>query len=146
MTAFRSCGYWLLLFPLLSGLGCGDKKGGQLTAQPVTVTITAECKVGPDPTVAVGQSLIWKPPDLIHKYSANFAQSKTPFYFSSAYVAPAGLPGKTVTGDLSCNLSLFSPKYCYFRYDVYKDDKKCGDPGVHVGPPSPFSFLKKLWK
>jgi len=107
------------------------------SARTVTVSISADCKVEPETQVGQLDTLIWQPPTAPPpKYSARFDPKKIPF-ISSANDIPAA-HGNVVFADAECAFSHFDPKKCYFRYEVFRDGKKCGDPGVHVGPPRYF--------
>jgi len=158
MKAPRSYRYWLLSVLLLGILGYVDyahfEKEIRLTAKTVPVKINPDCTVSPPDTVEVSidDTLTWSPPNGDHVYSADFTDNTpfTPTIFSSVSVVRAGPPGQQVTGDFFCNkvsvgVSWLNKKYCYFPYNLIKDNgKKCSDPGVHVGPPR-VSFVK-FWE
>jgi len=136
MRAFRICGCWLLLVPLLGILGCGGsayvKKGPEMKTNTVKIS---NCKADPD-TVQVPKddTLTWTidPPDG-HTYSINFPKS-TPV---SSSTVPTG-QGQKVNGDFWCNnLGGISTSLCVYPYNLVQDGTKiCPDPGVHVVPTS----------
>jgi hypothetical protein len=134
MRAFRICGRWLFLVPLLGLFGCGSsaylKKGPEVKTSTVTIK---NCTATPD-TVQIpeGDTLTWiNDPSDTHAYSISFPKHK-PVPSPSV---PTG-QGQTITGDFWCNhLGGISSSLCLYPYNLIQDGSKtCPDPGVHIVP------------
>jgi hypothetical protein len=125
-----------LLVPLLALLSCYYSQ-----AQPPPSTkrpnILPDCTVDQDPLkVSIDDTVIWNPPNSLHRYSLDFT-NESPFAASSV---AAGSSAKVI-GTRKCNKAtvswLTSTPVCYFLYNPSKDHgNRCGDPGVRVVPPA----------
>jgi hypothetical protein len=140
MTLARIPCECLLVVMLIGIFGCNRRyeKPTIYVPVPYTLTIDEDCEVNSDwRPVHIKDQIMWNAPDAAHAYSVKF-HHYAPFG-STTTAGPiefsAGHP-QTVTGGTKCpdpgNTS--AAIACYFPYDVLRDEKKCGDPGVHVTP------------